>query len=141
MPALDWWKSSSVQLRHSLEEESRQAFSITLCLPAFQLALQTKLQSDSSRAFALQRQILPPCIYSVPGKACRHMEISGEIRISAPNGDIEKITVFSGISICRLGQGSGPGRCRQFYTYPCKTLFPTIRLVWHHRGIWQHPEL
>ncbi|GBO30213.1 hypothetical protein AVEN_135353-1 [Araneus ventricosus] len=24
MPALDWWKSSSVQLRHSLEEEWRQ---------------------------------------------------------------------------------------------------------------------
>ncbi|GBO14527.1 hypothetical protein AVEN_58470-1 [Araneus ventricosus] len=78
-------------------------------------------------------RILPPSIYSVPDRAWRHMEISGEIRISAPNRDIEKINEFSGIFdlspklLNRQGEGFRSGRCRSFHTYPCKTFFPNIR--------------
>ncbi|GBL98481.1 hypothetical protein AVEN_168525-1 [Araneus ventricosus] len=43
---------------------------------------------------------------------------------------------FRESSICGQGRQNGrqdqrsrPGRCRSFHTYPCKTLFPAIRLV------------
>ncbi|GBM48350.1 hypothetical protein AVEN_37803-1, partial [Araneus ventricosus] len=58
-------------------------------------------------------------------------------RISSPNRDIEK-RVASRLesSICRQGfqislqdQVSRPGCCQSSHTYPCKTLFPTIRLT------------
>ncbi|GBM66675.1 hypothetical protein AVEN_258629-1 [Araneus ventricosus] len=56
--------------------------------------------------------------------------------ISSPNRDIEKIIAFWESSICRQtlqngrqGQRSKLGRCRPFHVYPCKTLFPTIKLA------------
>ncbi|GBM66344.1 hypothetical protein AVEN_240493-1 [Araneus ventricosus] len=73
-------------------------------------------------------------VYSLSNRPWRHMEISCEIRISAPNRDIQKIIAFSGIFDLspdfqngRQGQGFRPGHCRSFHTYPCKTLFATIR--------------
>ncbi|GBM20562.1 hypothetical protein AVEN_261688-1 [Araneus ventricosus] len=72
--------------------------------PALQLALQTKLQSDSED---VPRIILPPSIYCVPDKARRHMEISREIQISSPNRDIKKIIAFSGSSMCRQNVHQG----------------------------------
>ncbi|GBL95374.1 hypothetical protein AVEN_154784-1 [Araneus ventricosus] len=39
MPALDWRKSSSVQLRHSLEEESRHTPTFELLLQILELKL------------------------------------------------------------------------------------------------------
>ncbi|GBM71720.1 hypothetical protein AVEN_83481-1 [Araneus ventricosus] len=65
-------------------------------------------------------------------------------RIFSPNRDIEKIPVplrshisspnFSpscqdGRQVLSQGQGSRRGCCRSSHTYPCKTLFPTIRLT------------
>ncbi|GBN54277.1 hypothetical protein AVEN_39339-1 [Araneus ventricosus] len=105
------------------------AFSVTSS-PAFQLALQTELQvipRRNSHSKDVPRRILPPCIYSVPDRVRRHIEISGGIWISAPNRDIEKIIAFSGIfdlSPChqngRQGQGSRTSRCQHSILTPVK---------------------
>ncbi|GBM93627.1 hypothetical protein AVEN_56961-1 [Araneus ventricosus] len=65
-------------------------------------------------------------------------------RISSANRSIEKIPVplrshisspnlspshQDGRQVCRQGQGSRRGCCRSSHTYPCKTLFPTVRLT------------
>ncbi|GBO25052.1 hypothetical protein AVEN_40874-1 [Araneus ventricosus] len=65
-----------------------------------QLALQTKLQvipRRRSHSKDVPCRILPPCIYTVPDRVWRHMEISVGIRIFASNRDIEKIIAFSRI--------------------------------------------
>ncbi|GBO40642.1 hypothetical protein AVEN_180627-1 [Araneus ventricosus] len=72
------------------------ALSITVSSPAFQLTLRTKLQvipRKRSHSKDVPRRIRLPSIYSVPDRACRSLEISGEIRISVTNRDIEKILV------------------------------------------------
>ncbi|GBL91517.1 hypothetical protein AVEN_136979-1 [Araneus ventricosus] len=77
------------------------------------------------------------------GRPRRHMESSSTCkRIYSPNRDIEKIPapLRSHISSPNLSpsrqddrqfvakvRGPGFGCCQSSYTYPCKTLFPTIR--------------
>ncbi|GBN35391.1 hypothetical protein AVEN_16534-1 [Araneus ventricosus] len=63
-----------------------------------QLALRTKLHvipRRRSHSKDVPCRILSPCIYTVPDRVWRHMEISGGIRIFASNRDFEKIIVFS----------------------------------------------
>ncbi|GBL86276.1 hypothetical protein AVEN_220881-1 [Araneus ventricosus] len=64
-------------------------------------------------------------------------------RIFSANRDIEKIPAplrshisslkspncQDGLQVCRQGQGSRSGCYLSSHTYPCKTLFPTIRLT------------
>ncbi|GBM95511.1 hypothetical protein AVEN_133606-1 [Araneus ventricosus] len=75
------------------------ALSITLSSPAFQLALQMKLQVIPRRrsySTDVRRRILLPSIYSVPDRAS-HGIIQYILYISFPNRDIENIIAFSGI--------------------------------------------
>ncbi|GBN39159.1 hypothetical protein AVEN_117841-1 [Araneus ventricosus] len=85
--------------QHIIKNEMNRLFNKAQ-LTSFPVALQTKLQMiprRRSHSKVVLRQILPPNIYNVPYRASRNMEISGEIRISAPKRDIEKIIAFSGI--------------------------------------------
>ncbi|GBM57287.1 hypothetical protein AVEN_115612-1 [Araneus ventricosus] len=90
------------------------------------------LQGDPSLSTHTPSSKRSPYIVS-RGRTRRHMESSSTFkRISSANRDIEKIPapLRSHISSpSRQGQGSRRGCCRSSHTYPCKTLFPTIRLT------------
>ncbi|GBN01866.1 hypothetical protein AVEN_264159-1 [Araneus ventricosus] len=77
---------------------------------------------------------------SPAGRDVTWNDLAHSWRIFSPNRDIEKIPapLRSHISspdfspsrqVCRQGQGSRWGCCRSSHIYPCKTLFPTIRLT------------
>ncbi|GBL99347.1 hypothetical protein AVEN_206766-1 [Araneus ventricosus] len=77
--------------------------SIELSSPAFQLALQTKLHSRLSKAFALRLYTLARLIY-VTWKYLAHSNIS------CPNGDIEKMIAYSRIfDLRKRPTSSSPG--------------------------------
>ncbi|GBM66552.1 hypothetical protein AVEN_40579-1 [Araneus ventricosus] len=79
-------------------------------------------------------------LYSLPRQVVTSHGIIGKIWISALNRDIKKIPAPLRYHISspnfspyrrdgRQGQGSSPGCCHSFHTYPLpKTLSPTIRL-------------
>ncbi|GBO46436.1 hypothetical protein AVEN_45175-1, partial [Araneus ventricosus] len=49
--------------------------------------------------------------------------------ISSPKSPNLSPSCQDGLQVCRQGQGSRRSCCRSSHTYPCKTLFPTIRLT------------
>ncbi|GBN32027.1 hypothetical protein AVEN_165770-1 [Araneus ventricosus] len=100
------------------------------------------LQGDPSRStFSSPSKSSPYIVYS--GRPWRHMKSSSTFkRISFANRDKIPASLRSHISspnlspsrqddlqVCRQGQGSRRGCCRSSHTYPCKTLFPNIRLT------------
>ncbi|GBM53311.1 hypothetical protein AVEN_259299-1 [Araneus ventricosus] len=97
------------------------------------------LQGDPSRTTTTssKRSIY---IVSPAGRDVTWNDLAHSWRIFSPNRHIEKIPtpLRSHISspnfspsrqVCRQGQGSRRGCCRSSHTYPCESLFPTIRLA------------
>ncbi|GBL95611.1 hypothetical protein AVEN_24819-1 [Araneus ventricosus] len=103
------------------------ALSIALSSLAFHLALQMILQRILQRrthSKDFRRRILMSSIYIVPSRASRDMEISGEIRISAPNRDMEGIpaslrsfVLSPSLQVCRQ---NGRQVCRQNGRQVCR---------------------
>ncbi|GBM43551.1 hypothetical protein AVEN_252155-1 [Araneus ventricosus] len=98
------------------------------------------LQGDSSRPTHTPSSKRFPCIVSPAGRDVTWNDLARSWRIFSPKRDIEKIPapLRSHISsrnlspssqICRQSQGSRLGYCPSSHTYPCKTLFPTIRFT------------
>ncbi|GBN45190.1 hypothetical protein AVEN_214151-1, partial [Araneus ventricosus] len=81
-----------------------------------------------------------PYVAFPAGRDVTWNDLAHSWRVVSPNRDIEKIPspLRSHISsksrqiclqVCRQGQGARLGYCSSSHTYPCKTLFPTIRLT------------
>ncbi|GBM63885.1 hypothetical protein AVEN_249972-1 [Araneus ventricosus] len=81
-----------------------------------------------------------PYMVSPAGRDVTWNDLAHSWRIFSPNRDIEKIPAplrshisspnFSpSCQVCRQGKESRRGCCRSSHTYPCKTLFPTIRFT------------
>ncbi|GBM60962.1 hypothetical protein AVEN_90166-1 [Araneus ventricosus] len=88
-----------------------------------------------------------PYIVFPAGRDITWNDLAHSWRILSPNRDIEKIPAplrshisspkspnlspsrQNGCQVCRQSQGSRLGYCPSSHTYPCKTLFPTIRLT------------
>ncbi|GBN40383.1 hypothetical protein AVEN_265137-1, partial [Araneus ventricosus] len=98
------------------------------------------LQGDPSRSTTFLSSKRSPYIDFPTGRDVRWNDLAHSWRIFSPNRDIEKIPapLISHISsprlspshqVCRQSQGSRLGYCPSSHTYPCKTLFPTIRLT------------
>ncbi|GBM55921.1 hypothetical protein AVEN_55857-1 [Araneus ventricosus] len=118
-------------------------------LPPFALAARGKLvrsanQLPSSHC-GRSSQVVPnlstltpsskrsPYIVSLAGRDVTWNDLAHSWRIFSPSRDIEKIPAPSRSHISSPSfssrSGSRRGCCRSSHTYPCKTLFPTIRLT------------
>ncbi|GBM99530.1 hypothetical protein AVEN_85294-1 [Araneus ventricosus] len=94
------------------------------------------LQGDPSRPTLTPSSKRSPYIVSPEGRDVTWNDLAHSWRIFSPNRDIEKIPALLrsySRQICRQhghqGQGSTRGYYPSSHTYPCKTLFPTIRLT------------
>ncbi|GBM05152.1 hypothetical protein AVEN_197714-1 [Araneus ventricosus] len=89
------------------------------------------LQDDPSRSTHTPSSKRSPYIVYLTGRDVTWNDLEHSWRIFSPNRDIDKIPapLRSHISSPSLWPRSGvqTGCCRSSHTYPCKTLFPTIR--------------
>ncbi|GBO17442.1 hypothetical protein AVEN_2989-1 [Araneus ventricosus] len=97
------------------------------------------LQGDSNRPTHSPSSKRSPYIVFPARRDVTWNDLAHSWRIFSPNRDIEKIPAplrshisspsrQDGRQISRQSQGSRLGYCPSSHTYPCKTLFPTVRL-------------
>ncbi|GBN97475.1 hypothetical protein AVEN_271212-1 [Araneus ventricosus] len=95
-----------------------------------------ELQGDPSRSTTTPSSKRSPYIVYPGGRDVTWNDLVHSWRIFSPNRDIEKIPaslrsriLSPNLSQSRQGQGSRRGYSSSSRIYPCKTLFPTIKLT------------